>query len=54
MNEDQFEREKLYQASMEMFKQMKENGLLTEEEYVAIDTKMKEKYRPLFGDLFSG
>ncbi|MFC2735655.1 SHOCT domain-containing protein [Parascardovia denticolens] len=53
MNEDQFEREKLYQASMEMFKKMLDQDLITEEEYAVIDTKMKEKYRPIIGTLLS-
>ena len=33
MNEDQFEREKLYQASMNMFQAMLKDGLITEEQY---------------------
>lgn len=53
MNEDQFEREKRYQATMNMFQAMLKNGLITEEQYAIIDTKMLEKYRPLLGTLFS-
>lgn len=54
MNEDQFRREKLYQASMEMFRQMLENGLITDSQFRVIETKMREKYRPLFGTLYPG
>ena len=53
MTEEQFEREKLYQASMNLFKSMLEKGLITEEQYDIIDTKMLEKYRPLLGTLFA-
>lgn len=53
MNEDQFEREKLYQASMNMFQAMLKDGLITEEQYAIIDTKMSEKYSPIIGTLFS-
>lgn len=53
MNEEQFEREKLYQASMNMFQTMLKHNLITEEQYSVIDTKMREKYRPIFGTLFS-
>ena len=53
MNEDQFEREKLYQATMNMFRSMLKKGLITEKQYAIIDTKMLEKYRPLLGTLFS-
>jgi hypothetical protein len=53
MNEDQFEREKLYQASMNMFQAMLKDGIITEEQYAIIDTKMKEKYQPIIGTLFS-
>lgn len=52
MNEDQFEREKLYQASMNMFQAMLKDGLITEEQYAIIDTKMREKYSPIIGTLF--
>lgn len=52
MTEEQFEREKLYQASMNLFKIMLEKGLITEEQYAIIDTKMREKYQPIFGTLF--
>lgn len=53
MNEDQFEREELYQASMNMFQTMLKDGLITKEQYAIIDTKMREKYQPIFGTLFS-
>ena len=53
MSDEQFEREKLYQASMEMFKRMLDQGLITEDEYAVIDTKMKEKYSPIIGTLLS-
>ena len=53
MSDEQFEREKLYQASMEMFRMMLENSLITEKEYAVIDTRMKEKYSPIIGTLLS-
>ena len=53
VNEEQFEREKLYQASMSMFRVMRENGLITEEQYALIDTKMLQKSQPLLGTLFA-
>ena len=52
VNEDQFEREKLYQATMSMFQAMMKDGLITEEQYAKIDTKMREKYQPIIGTLF--
>jgi predicted component of type VI protein secretion system len=53
MNDDQFQREALYQATMSMFQAMLRNRLITEEQYKVIDTKMKEKYRPVIGTLCS-
>lgn len=53
MNEDQFEREKLYQATMNMFRSMLKKGLITEKQYAIIDTKMLQKYQPLLGTLFA-
>jgi hypothetical protein len=52
VNEDQFEREKLYQASMNMFQAMLKDGIITEEQYTIIDTKMREKYQPIIGTLY--
>ena len=42
VTEEQFDREKRYQASMNMFRTMLKNGLITEEQYAIIDTKMLE------------
>lgn len=53
MNNEQFELEKKYQASILCFKQMLENGKITQEEYQQIDTILLKKYRPLLGSLCS-
>ena len=53
VNDDQFEREKLYQATMSMFRSMLKSGLITKEQYAIIDTKMLQKYRQLLGTLFA-
>jgi len=53
MNDEQFEREKRYQATMNMFQVMLKAGIITREQYTIIDTKMLEKYQPLLGTLFS-
>lgn len=53
INDEQFEREKLYQASMEMFKLMMDNGIISKEQFEIIRDKMNEKYKPLFGTLSS-
>ena len=53
VTEEQFKREKLYQATMNVFAGMLKKGLITEEQYAIIDTKMLEKYRPLLGTLFA-
>ena len=51
MTDEQFEREKLYQASREMCRAMLGQGLVTEEEYAVIDARMREKYSPVIGTL---
>ena len=53
VDEEQFDREKLYQATMNMFRAMLEKGIITEEQYNVVDTNMLQKYRPLLGGLFS-
>jgi len=53
MSEEQMRNEKLYQATMSMVRRMLENGIINEQEYRQIDTIFLEKYRPVFGTLFS-
>ena len=53
VSKEQLTNEKLYQATMSMVRRMLEKGLISEEEYRQIDTMFLEKYRPLFGTLFS-
>ena len=53
MTDEQFQREALYQASMNMFQALLRSHLITPEQYEVIDTKMKEKYRPVIGTLCS-
>lgn len=53
MNEQEFERERVYQMTMLHFKGMLREGLITDKEYRAIDAKMIEKYRPVSGGVFS-
>ena len=42
-----------FQVTMHLAKKLLEQGVITPEEYVEFDTKMKEKYAPIIGDLFS-
>jgi len=53
MSAEQFESEKSYMLAIRFAHALREKGLLTEEEYAVIDTKLLEKYRPKFGTLFS-
>ena len=39
--------------TMSAARQMLEKGLISEDEYKQFDTKMQQKYRPIFGTLFS-
>jgi len=48
-----FNAEKLYRATMAIAKSMLTKGLITFDEYNIIDTKMLDKYRPIFGTLLS-
>ena len=48
-----FNAEKLYQVTMTIAKSMLTKGIITSEEYAVIDTKMLEKYRPIFGTLLA-
>ena len=51
MTEEQFKREKLYQATLSIVRKMFRSGLISSAELVKIEIIMKEKYRPLIGGL---
>jgi len=53
VDKKEFKNEKLYQTTMSMARKMLSDGLISEEEYCRIDTIFLEKYRPVFGTLFS-
>lgn len=53
MNADEFRNEKLYRATMMIAKKMRSDGIITEEQYREIDTIFLQKYKPIFGTLFS-
>ena len=44
--------ETTYLVTMKLFQKMLESGLINEEEYAVIDTKMRDKYSPKIGVLF--
>ena len=54
MTEEEFDRERRYQAAMYYVRKMLDAELITEEEYHLIDTKNLEKFRPFTGTLLSG
>ncbi len=54
MDNTEFERERAYQTTMSLVRQLKNNGTVTDEEYRKIDTIMLEKYHPILGTLLSG
>lgn len=49
----QFEAEKNYQASLSAALTMNKRGIITASEFTIISTKLREKYRPVFGTIFS-
>lgn len=53
MNKKEFKNERLYQTTMYLAKRLLAEGEITKEEYRQIDTIFLEKYKPIFGDLFS-
>ena len=53
MSKEELRNEKLYQTTMHMVKKLFEDGAITEKEYRQIDTIFLEKYKPVFGALFS-
>ena len=52
-SKEEFRNEKLYQTTMHLARKMLEEGIISKEEYRQIDTIFLEKYKPVFGTLFS-
>ena len=48
MNKEIYEREETYQMTMHYVRKMLEKSLISQQEYDAIDTIMRQKYRPIF------
>lgn len=53
MNEQEFRNERLYNATMIQVKKLLQMGLISEQNYWQINTKMKAKYRPVSDGLIS-
>lgn len=48
-----FRNEKMYQTTMHLARKMLSDGVISEKEYCRIDTMFTQKYKPVFGTLFS-
>lgn len=53
MTKEQGRKEIVYQMTMSAARQMLEKGLITDEQYQKYDTKMRQKYAPIIGILWS-
>ncbi|HQK35983.1 MAG TPA: hypothetical protein PK074_14770, partial [Spirochaetales bacterium] len=53
MSKEELRNEKLYQTTMHLARKMLIEGIISEVEYRQIDTIFLEKYKPVFGTLFS-
>ena len=53
MSKEEGLREMTYQMVMRASWKMLQSGLLSENEYLAFEAKMREKYHPVIGLLFS-
>lgn len=53
MTNTQFQAEKRYQVALAMAKTLVDKGLLTHDEYAAMDAILLEKFRPCLGALLS-
>lgn len=54
MNKKKFKAEKLYSISLSLAKSMLEKGIISNKEYMEIDTILLDKYHPTLGTLLTG
>ena len=53
MSQKRLQDDMCYHAALSMAKAMREKGLITEEEFAEIDTRLLKKYKPYMGTLLS-
>ncbi len=53
MTKEEFQNEKLYQATMSIARKMLKEGMITEDEYHEADEIFTQKYQPVLGKIFS-
>jgi hypothetical protein len=53
VTKEQFQREKMYQATMGMVRRMLSEGLISLEEYAKVEQIFLEKYKPLIGSIYA-
>ena len=51
MTHEQFEAEKKYSVSISIVKTWLKQGIISEKDYREIDTRLAQKYKPVFGSL---
>ena len=54
MSEEQFRAERLYLMSLSVARSMLKKGIISENEYMEMDTILLEKYRPILSTLLAG
>ncbi len=52
MTREEGKKELAYQMTMSNAKKLLEKGLISQDEYDEFDTKMRQKYAPIFGTLW--
>jgi uncharacterized membrane protein len=52
MTHEQFDREKRYRVALSIAKSMLHKGIINEDDYKNIDTKLMQKYHPLLEGLY--
>jgi hypothetical protein len=53
MHKEQMNSEKMYQVTMSVIRRMREEGLVSADEYRRMDAIFLAKYRPMYGTLSS-
>lgn len=53
MSKEEGRNEIVFQVTMTAARKLLEEGFITREQYEEFDTRMRQKYQPVFGGLFS-
>lgn len=52
MDKNEFKRERMYQSAMYVVRVLRNKGLVNDNDYMVMESRLAEKYKPVIGRFF--